>query len=277
MDPVSIAIVCVAVFGAVTALAAFIRQLLLSRDKRLNDAAHRRALAQQATQMEELRTQMVSIKRFDSHYQVLGSNEGAIRYLDKKIEDLIQKKSDVIQRYSQTVFKESSAIISGQQSPQRKAQRDGLKAEVCKELLAYDNELENLQKRRKNLWESHAKLEDSLLYQETLRNEHLDKIYQEHSSMLEKLFARHNEDSDSIAKLSLEAGKSAFQLSVNAPAELLRGTFKPSDALSSVAALQELSHRREVLAAERDINTDAVADEHRTPAQQPQRELNVLN
>ena len=84
MEPVTIALICSAAFGVVVALSVFIRQLILSRDKNLNDKAQRRALTQEANELEKMREQMQSNKRFDSHYRVLGSNKDAIVYLDNK-------------------------------------------------------------------------------------------------------------------------------------------------------------------------------------------------
>lgn len=92
MEPVSIALICAAVLGTVVVLAAFIRQILLSRDKQLNDTAQSRALSQEVKELEKMRTQMQSEKRFDSHYQVLGANKDAIKYIDTKIEEILIKK-----------------------------------------------------------------------------------------------------------------------------------------------------------------------------------------
>jgi len=81
MEPLTVAIIGTAIFGAVTALSVFVRQILLSRDKGLNDKAQERALSQETHELEKLRTQMGSNKRFDSHYHVLGANKDAIQYL----------------------------------------------------------------------------------------------------------------------------------------------------------------------------------------------------
>lgn len=186
MEPVTIAIICVTAFGVVAVLAAFIRQLLLSRDKNLNDQAQQIALAQEVKELENLRNQMANNKRFDSHYQVLGSNKEAIQYLDQKIEDILKKKTDLIERYSQIAVKESTAIIGGEQSAERKATCDKLKQEIDNELEFYNNELEQLQKRRDSLWDTHSELKEYLLEQERKRNKHLDAIYQRHSGLLEK-------------------------------------------------------------------------------------------
>lgn len=113
MEPVTIALICAASFGAVVALSAFIRQLLLSRDKNLNDEAQRKAINQEAGELEKMREQMQSNKRFDSHYKVLGANKDAIIYLDNKIEDVLRKKAQLVDRYAQVSLKESGAIVEG--------------------------------------------------------------------------------------------------------------------------------------------------------------------
>lgn len=113
MEPVTIALICAASFGAVVALSAFIRQLLLSRDKNLNDEAQRKAINQEAGELEKMREQMQSNKRFDSHYKVLGANKDAIIYLDNKIEDILRKKAHLVERYAQVSLKESGAIVEG--------------------------------------------------------------------------------------------------------------------------------------------------------------------
>lgn len=260
MEPVSIAIICVAVFGAVAALTAFVRQLLLSRDKKLNDLAQQRALAQEASELEILRAQMTNSKRFDAHYQVIGANKDAIQYLDKKIEDLFTRKSDLIQRYVQVAVRESSAIISGEQPPERKIVCDKLKDEIDNELRSYEKELDNLQLRRGNLWDSHKELEEYLLEQEARRNEQLDKIYQKHSNMLEKLYVRHNENSETIAKLTTEAGTSAFNASLKAPVNLFPGLFKSSDSASSDSVKSEIARRKKILSIQADLDADGLVD-----------------
>ena len=159
MDPVSIALICAASFGVVVTLAAFIRMMMLSRDKHLNDAAQRKALTQEAGELEKMRKQMQSNKRFDSHYKVLGANKDAIAYLDAKIEEILLKKSKLIERYAQVSLKESGAIVGGKLSPVRKKACDRLKLEIDGEIKFYDSELKLLQQRRKSLWDTHTDLQ----------------------------------------------------------------------------------------------------------------------
>ncbi|WED43965.1 hypothetical protein [Legionella cardiaca] len=254
MEPVTIAIICATAFGVVAVLSAFIRQLLLSRDKNLNDKAQQIALTQEVKELENLRSEMANNKRFDSHYQVLGTNKDAIQYLDQKIEDILKKKADLIERYAQIAVRESTAMISGEQSAERKAICDKLKSEIDSELGFYDSELEQLQKRRDSLWDTHSELKDYLLDQEKKRNRHLDAIYQRHSGLLEKIYLRHNRNSENIAVKSIDAGTQTFKAMIMAPITMLMQYFKPSSDINDEQAKDEIDAREDVAEAEDDIN-----------------------
>ena len=256
MDPVTIAIICASVFGVVVTLAAFIRQLLLSRDKDLNDQAQERALAKEVAELEKMRQEMASNKRFETHYHVLGANKEAIQYIDQKIEDILKKKYALIERYSQLIIKESSSIISGGSSEDRKAACDKLKEEIDKEIKFYDNEILLLQTRRGNLWDSHSEFQDYLLDQEKQRNEHLDGIYKQHADMLEKVYLRHNENSEHVATESIKASTDTFKTLLMAPINFLMGLFKMSTGISSDTAESEVQSRQTVRNFETEINGD---------------------
>lgn len=211
MEPISMVIIGTTLFGVLASISVFIRQLLLSRDKRLNDKAQRRALAQESKTLEKIRQQMESSQRFRAHYQVLGDNKEAIQYLDEKIEEILQKKLHLIQRYSRVALKESSAIIAGEQLAERKDICDLLRKEMDEELLLYDRELEQLQARRSGLWASYKELETYLLEQEQSRNQSLDSLYHRHSSILGKIYHRHNDHTEEVAKESIRAGTESFK------------------------------------------------------------------
>lgn len=254
MDPISIALICAASFGAVVALAAFIRMMMLSRDKRLNDEAQRIALTQETAELEKMRTQMQSNKRFDSHYKVLGANKDAIIYLDTKIEDILHKKTQLIDRYAQVSIKESGAIVGGELSPSRKGACDRLKLEIDEEIKFYDSELKQLQKRRTSLWDTHTDLQEYLLGQEKARNESLDFIYKQHSGLLEKVYIRHIDNSEHIAKQSIDAGSNTFKLMAWAPIQFLLEYFNISTGVALSRSQLENAAREDVENAETDIN-----------------------
>lgn len=254
MGPVTIAIICATVFGVVATLTAFIRHILLSRDKVLNDLAQQRALVSEARELERLRIQMISNKRFDSHYQVLGTNKDAIAYLDQTIENNFRKKFDLIQRYADLIIKESVAIISGDRLVARKALCDNLKHEIDLEVALYDKEIEQLQMRRANLWDCHAELHYYLLDQEALYNANLNNLYQKHAGILEKMYQRHNDTSDAIAKYSIHETTETFKSLMMMPFNFLLPFFKPSMGIAPDAAKKERLLRNAIIIAQDDLN-----------------------
>ena len=256
MEPGIIALICAASFGAIVAIAAFIRQLILSRDKNLNDEAQRKALAQEAGELEKMREQMQSSKRFDSHYKVLGANKDAIIYLDTKIEEILRKKTALIERYGQVSIKESGAIVDGQVSLDRKNACDRLKAEIDEEIKFYDTELTNLQQRRTSLWDTHTDLQEYLLKQEKSRNDNLDSIYKQHSGLLEKIYLRHTANSERIASESISAGTTTFKSIIMAPIHFLLQYFNISTGISLSQARIEQQARNDVDQIEKDVNDE---------------------
>lgn len=254
METIIIALICAASFGAVVALSVFIRHLLLSRDKTLNDEAQRKALAQEAGELEKMREQMQSNKRFDSHYKVLGANKDAIAYLDSKIEDILHKKAQLVERYAQMSLNESGAIVNGQITSERKMNCDRLRCEIDDEIKFYNSELEHLQQRRKSLWDTHTDLQEYLVGQEQSRNAHLDDIFKQHSSLLEKVYIRHTDNAEHFAKQTVDAGTSTFKMFIMAPIQFLMQYFSISSGIAINQAALEKASRDEVDKTEDEIN-----------------------
>lgn len=197
---------------------------------------------------------MVDFKRLDSHYQMLGNNKDAIQYLDQKIEEILKRKYELIERYAQITTKESAEIVAGNYSEERKELCNKLKAEIDSELAFYDSELQQLQKRRATLWDSHSELQHNLVDQEKLRNEHLDNLYQQHTSVLEKVYIRHIENTETIAKDSIDAGTQTFKSLFASPIQYLMNLFKPSTGLTAGQAQKEAAARDAVSDVEDSIN-----------------------
>lgn len=254
MDPTTIALVCATVFGVIGILSAFIRQLLLSREKKLNDLAQQNALHQETIALEQIRQEMKCYKRFDLHYQVLGENKETVQYIDKRIEDTLKKKSDLIQRYAETTLRESSAIIAGESDESRKLVCDQLRDDIACQLKFQDSELDLLQKRRATLWDTHKELLTYLVEQEKLQNDHLDALYQHHSALLEKVYLRHNQNCEAIAVKTIDASNGTFKAALMAPIYFLMGLFKVSANIDPDKADKESLAREEVLKFELDIN-----------------------
>jgi hypothetical protein len=254
MGPIAIAVICTAIFGVVSTITAFIHRLLSSRDKRINDLAQEKALTQETTELQKLRHEMLSYKRYNAYYQVVGENKEAVQYLDQKIEEVLKKKSDIIERYAQIIVKESNAIVSGGGSLNRKEVCDQLRQEIDGQVKMYDAEIKQLQKRRANLWDSNKELQDYILDQERKRNEHMDTVYQQHSALLEKIFLRHNENSEHVTKSLIDSSTQTFKSLITAPIEFLAKAFRLSKGIKPTIAKQELLKRQNIAALEALIN-----------------------
>lgn len=256
MDPITIALICAASFGTVVIIIAFFRQLLISRDKKLNDEAQSRALAQEAAELEKLRAQMQSNTRFEAHYQVLGANKDAIKYLDKQIEEVLSKKMELVNRYSTLILKESDQIISTSKIlAVRKEAYDKLRNQIDAKMKTYDTELNELQTTRSTLWDSHFDFQKHLLSQELTRNAHLDALFIKHSAILEKLFLRHIDNMQNIATKGMDTGALTFKDMLKAPIQFLMQFFgRGVPGVSFVQTNVEAAARTDVARAEEELN-----------------------
>ena len=259
METLAIIMIGTAVFGCVVAISVFIRQLLLSRDKLLNDKAQERALAQETSILERMRREMEDNQRFSSHYKLLGANRDAIQYLDEKIEELLAKKMNLINRYGEATLKTTSAIVEGQDYLDRKVICDKLKFEMDDELKFFDVELEKLQARRASLWDSNFELQKYLLDQEKFRNAKMDSLFHKHSGLLEKIFLRHTDNIENIAKKSLEESTKTYSL-LTEPVKYLLQFFKLSKYIDSNQSLDEQSSRDDISDIESEINDDSFSE-----------------
>jgi hypothetical protein len=258
MEPIVVALICTAVFGTVVILAAFLRQILLSRDKRLNEEAQIRAMAQRAEELDKIRKQMHSTPRFQAHYQLFGENKKAIENLDKKIEAILRKKEKLVERYAKLAMKESNEIISkGEASNERKVACDKVRQVIDSELTFYDSELRLLQKYRTDLFGTQVEFGRHLLAQEKARNANLDAIYKQHSALLEKLYLRHIEIDEGVAIETIKAGTATFKDLLLAPIQFLGQFFGGGIGMPNISLVQtrvERKSRTDVEQAEKDIN-----------------------
>lgn len=254
MEVMAIGLICAAVFGGVVALSAFIRHLLLSRDKQLNDDAQQRALTQEAEELKNLRQEMQNRKRMTAHYQLLTENKHAIQHLDDKIEELTQKKAELIARWADITIEASRKMITHGSNIEQKHKCDEVKQGIDNTLKNYDQEISQLQNRREALLNTHKEIGMYLLEQEKMANENLDSLYEKHSLMLEKMFIRHNENSEHVATKSIDADTNTFAMIIKAPIQFLLTYFKLGKGFSLEKLKEELKSREEVADAEDEIN-----------------------
>ena len=266
MEPVSIALICAAVFGTVMVIAAFLRQILLSRDKKLNDEAQSRALTQEALELEKIRIQMQNNHRFINHYNMLGDNKEVIEYLDAQIDRIFKEKAKCIELYGHKVLEKSMAIVSsGGISAEVKAACDQLR-ESCELLIEmYDTELKGIQDKRAAEWGNHTLLQQKILEQEAARNASLDEVYKQHSSILEKVFLRHIDAGEIFAVKGIEAGTTSFKDMLMAPINLLMAYFGRVAVVPGISVTHtKVEHvaRMNVDHAEKEINSPRHEDVH---------------
>lgn len=255
MEPVSIAVVCIVVFGTVIALSAFIRQLLLSRNNNLNNKAQLRALTIESQELQRIYSEMEQQKSFDTHYQLLGANKESVAYLDNAIAELLKKKGNLIERYSKITIQESKVIIEEGAILSRKEVTDKLKIELDSELAFYDGEMEQFQKRREVLWDSHHELKDFLVDQEKSRSTHLDKMYLHHASLLEKMYLRHNEKATIYSLHTTDIASPWFK-SLGASFNAFLTLFGKATSVEPEKAAEEEENRKKVSETESSINNN---------------------
>lgn len=254
MDPVSVAAISALIFGAVVAFSAFIRQLFISRDKELNEKAHRRALEREIKGLDDQRIQMLNKKRFTFHYHVLGDLKDGIKYIDNQIEEVFRKKLELIQRYAKMTENESSSIIFNRSDFSRKAKIELLRKEIDSQIEFYDQELQELQRRRGSICVAHLETQQKLVEHEQSRNESLDKLYHRHTGLLEKVYLRHSEGIDTTAKESLDSGWQTYKDLFMMPVEFLKQFFSSSDGVNLQQMQDEIASRGEVLKMESELN-----------------------
>lgn len=254
MAIVTTVLICATVFGGIVAISAFIRQLIVSRERKLNDAAQQRALTKEFENLNDLRIRFESSQRNDTHYQVLEKNTDSIRYIDNQIEQIMERKIAIISRFSNIIMTQSDSIIKGQFSSENKHDCNVLRQEVDKELSHYNSEIERLQKTRANLWENHQELQDKLLAQESEHNKQLDDIYSKHSSIIEKLSLRSIDNSEVITKKTLDEGGNAFKMMILAPIKFLIAFFTKSEGIDLEKSLDEISEREDIKDAQDELD-----------------------
>ena len=90
----------------------------------------------------------------------------------------------------------------------------------------------------------------------------MDEIYKQHSGLLEKVYLRHIEDSEQVAKHSIEAGTSTFKAMAMAPLQFLLQYFNISTGIALSRVELENESRDDVDDAEDDVNDPDDVDQN---------------
>lgn len=221
MDIYLLILLCSVSIAIIGGIGAFIWQLILSRDKQLNETAQLSALEKEGSALESIREQVANTRRYDAHYQVLRDNHKAIRYIDKKIDAIIKQKAEYLKQYGAMVQEETAVIAQHPGWVDRIQQIDGFRTGVNVQIRQLDQELQLLQRRRSELWGESHELQTELIQEETHKNQTLDGLYSQHTDLLEKFYLGHASRVDTANQASIDAGTNALRYSLFAPVEAI--------------------------------------------------------
>ncbi|MCH9689782.1 MAG: hypothetical protein K0U10_03915, partial [Gammaproteobacteria bacterium] len=221
------------------------------------------ALKQESLTLENVREQQESDKRFYAHYDILEKNKELIEKLDTKIATLLEKKLGLIKSYSEMVERESRFMIQNLYPFSEKKTPSVLCQEFHKSFQSYETELTSLQTHRTSLWSTHKNFQQHLLTEEKERNKKLDALYARHTTVLEKIYLSHLESTDTIDKVSIEAGKQSFAQSILYPLQFLTSFFNGDNKSSAIKkTISEVRLRKLIDKTETEINNSPNHDDH---------------
>ena len=123
-----------------------------------------------------------------------------------------------------------------------------------REIKFYDSELQQIQVRRSSIWDARRDLQEYLIAHEQTRNENLDKLYEGHTAMLEKIYLRHDQSTELFATHTIDAGTQLFKDIFTVPIQLLMQYFKLSSGISPDKIKDELLSRQKVKDVEKSLN-----------------------
>lgn len=251
MEPITIVLLTAAAITGIVALSAFIRQLFINRNQKIMEESQRRALAMEAKQLSKIRNEMREESTPNLHYQLLGENKEAIRYIDNRIDGLMQRKLDLIDKYTQTVSKKAALIQADEMTETDMKSCQQLKSVVDDQLQAIDGQITQLREQRKQLWTDRKDLHEKVMEKEEKRQVRMNTVYKSHTSALEKLYAKHNEIRQSHTSEVLQSGNMTFKSILMAPIRFLQAVFFPSTLnIDEQQAARESEARQHVGAAQ---------------------------
>ena len=254
MEPITITLIAAVSVCGIVAMSVFIRQLFLSRNQRVNEEAQNKALSLEADELVRLRMEVQRSQKYDSYYQLLGKNKESIRYIDSRIDDIIEQKAELIQRYSQTVLTNSQYMGDHKKSSKIKKDCNHLKEVLDEQIRGFDQQIKSLQTQRAELWDMQEGISNKVMRQEEARYKKMDTIYEKHSQILEKMYVKHNDIRENTTAKILDSGNFAFKQIVLAPFKFLLGLFSKTKNVDPEQVEQETTSREDVLEMQRNIS-----------------------
>ncbi|MDF1646928.1 MAG: hypothetical protein P1U61_08135 [Legionellaceae bacterium] len=261
MDIYILILICTLGVAAIGGIGALLWQLVLSRDKRLNQKAHLKALEKESEALNHLREQQESSQRFQAHHEILDKNKESIEALDKKIDALFERKISMIKSYGEMVQQESASMIQNFNLFASTKMPSALCDNFHKTFEAYETELATLQEQRANLWTTQTDFQKHLIEEERIRNEKLDDLYYRHTALLEKIYLSQAKNIEEIDKASIEAGTESLKYSIFYPFQFLTSFFGAQEKPNLLKkTMSEMLLREKIRAVENEINQEQTFD-----------------
>ncbi len=247
-------IICTAIFGMASIAAAFIHQLLVSRDKDLYDKAQLRAIRQEAGELTQLREQMKQRNcSGDIRCKILQQQSEDVAHLDARIAHVFRCKEKIIQKYANLAIQPVLELAEKDALPPI-AEPASLQDAIKKDLNSLDAELLSLQQQRRHIWQSETGLQHDLVSEENAHNHRLDDLYDKHSTLIEKAYASQADVSGTLAAMNMRSSSEIFSNIIRNPLQVLKTFLFQRSRESTFDTSQQ-----EVLAvkvAEEDINNE---------------------
>lgn len=219
MAPLTLALLCTAALGVLLIIAAFIRQMILNREKRKNDEAQIKSLEFEIGRLDELRKEMKQNPR-DAYQNIHESHNKEIKQLDDEIRQIYLKKEKLLEEEIKLMEQDANNLHP--EGSQDCKERFKLKRELSKDKLAsYDEEIKLLKERREKLLGANIDHEREVLKQEDTHMQKLDDLYHQHSDVMKEVYLRHIGNSENIALETLKAGTSTFFDALKTPLQML--------------------------------------------------------
>lgn len=250
-----IALGYVTVFGVVGIISTFVRQLLLSREKNLNDLAQQRALQQEFDFLATVGQELSQYKRNTVDYYALGIHKEFIQNLNQQIDVLLKNQYALIAEYTVIVKNKSFSIIQAKGvKTEDKKRYDIQKQNLDEKLHFLQTEIETLQNQRAYLLDNHKDFLQYTIAQEKSHDKKLASYYKQQMEILEKFYLRHHQNALTAAEKKTDLNTTTFKTILLAPIYFLMSAFNISTEVNPDTMEAETKARNEVYKWQLSIN-----------------------
>lgn len=236
MEIFLIGLICTAVFGVILSIAAFIRQLMLSRDKQLNDLALNKAFDLAAEKLGEMRQQRENFNTkfpLDFCVKQIEDISTDIKYYIAVKEALVSKFKDCNKNNNSGQLNVNALTLSDQDAALEKVET------IILELI-----------KSKHKWgEAYYEMQK----EKTTNDRETNALFSQHTIILEKTISNNNENSEKITKELIDAGKESFQNYITLPFQAFINYFRLTKDSSPEQFEKEKTSRQKVVTTEKEL------------------------